>query len=82
MAPAASPSKPPASVSRVVSTIASLTTCSRLAPNACRTAISFTRLLARIKSRFVRLTAPISNRANAPACIHNKAGRMFATWSA
>ena len=32
----------------VVSTITSLTTCSRLAPRACRTAVSFARPLARM----------------------------------
>ena len=32
------------------------------------------RPLARISSRFTRLTAPISSRANAPACINSKSG--------
>ena len=49
----------------MVSTITSLTTWRRLAPIACRTASSFTRPLARISSRFTRLTAPMSSRKSA-----------------
>ena len=60
----------------------SLTTCRRLAPSACRTASSFTRPLARMSSRFTRLTAPMRSRKSAPACISSRVGRTAATWSA
>ena len=79
-APTARPSSPPPTVSRVVSTITSRTMCPWLAPSACRTASSFARPLARIKSRFTRLTAPIRRREKAPPWRRSRVGRMGATW--